>query len=74
MQIIKEEVVRSKNFEEVEDFEIFVCNDEVYLKIPKGCIVSDEEFNAIDLSSKEYDYFYPMTYVVPCIAELNIKF
>ena len=73
MKIIKEGINR-KDFEEISDFEVFIYDDEVFLKIPDIFRTSDrEEFNVINLDKDEYDYFYQDILVTPCTAELNIK-
>ena len=74
MKIIKENI-NCKYFNQVKEFEIFVYNDETFLKIPSVFRTSDtEEINTINLDNDEYDYFYQGTLVTPCTAELNIKF
>lgn len=73
MKIIKENI-NCKYFNQVKDFEIFVYDDETFLKIPAVFRTTDtEEFNAINLDKNEYDYFYQNILVALCTAELNIK-
>lgn len=69
MKIIKEGINR-KNFEEISDFEVFIYDDVVFLKIPD---IFHTSFNVINLDKNEYDYFYQDVLVTPCTAELNIK-